>query len=364
MREEQQAQAARRRAEEEARREQQRQEDARNQYKRKTDADRRSAEAAAKYRQEQADAANERLRKLEREERERAKQRWEEMKRSRQQDADRRSAEAAARYQQQRAAAAAAAERLRKLIEEEKNREKERQDGIRRTKQKEANLRSAAAAARCQQMRAAAAKERLRHLQQEELKRKNGKSADGPPNIPEAERTHTGTAPERPQEQAEPTDEGIHWNGYMWMRKGSPEHLGHKKAMLRAFYEGQQQNCLQHSNSSRWPHEHKVDWIRSRFNDNVRPWAEESRQIGGLPSPNCKRIRLLLKGCMLWMERLEKLAISPQLRKDTDMDDLLETLYRKEEFHFPEVLSERARLLHARWEIIEWGERTSYLDEF
>lgn len=361
IRREQQARAARRRAEEDARRKQERQENARTKDSRKTEADRRSAEAAAKYRQEQANAANERLRKREHEEREREKQRLDELRRNKQQEADRRSAEAAARCQQERAAAAA--ERLRKRKQEEENREKERLNEIRTKKQREADLRSAAAAARCQQARAAAAKERLDQLQQEELERKKDGSAESPPKVPETERTHTETAPECNQEQVEPTDEGVHWNGHMWTRKGFPEHLEHRKARIRAFHEGRQQSFLQYSNSSRWPHEQKVHWIRSKFDDNVRPWAEQSRQVGGLPNLNCKKFRLLLKGCRQWMEWLEKLAISPQLRKDADLEDLLETVYAKEGFHFPEPLRERAKLLHARWEIIEWGERTSYSNE-
>lgn len=346
MQRQQAAQEARRRAEEE--RAKKRQGSAgRAKKKNQREADLKSAEAAAKYRQQQADAANERLRKMQEEEREREERRSEERKKNKQREADLRSAEAAAKYQQEQAAAAE--ERLRKLKTQEAEREKKNRDELRKSRQREADLRSAAAAAKYRQELATLANQRLRELQQQE----RGFAKDGvlelQDKIWEAEHILAEAAARCQQEQGEDNaDSGVEMGD-------CDEEKERQTFLLRALYEEQQRRFRQSSVSSQWPHKQRVHWIRTKYNNSIQLWADQSRQVGGTPNLRRKKYQLLLKACGQWLGWLETLAISEELRKDADLDELLGTVYLKEDVHFPVPLRERARLLYSKWEMIGWG---------
>lgn len=399
------AQEAHRRAEKE--RERKRQENLRNKTKEQIEADLRSAAAAAKYRQEQAKAASDRLRKLQQDEAERERKRQDERRRDRQRQADRRSAEAAAKYQQQQAAmakerlrklqqeedhrkeemkshkenlqreadlrsaaaaaryqqeqATAAEERLRNLLQEEEKREKERLDEARKKKQKEADLRSAIATAKYRQEQATSAKERLRKMLQEE---RDGEEERGKQELiqvqtkmRDTERTYAeAVARCQQQEQASPASDGapVDTNVELPILEAYRE-VSRQLLILRDIYLEERTYLQRYSFSSKWTHKAKVQWIRSKFKDNVHSWALQSRQVSGMPNLRRKKYQLLLKGCEQWIEWLEMLAVSPELARDADLDASLRTVYLTEGFHFPVPLRERARLLHSKWEMICWG---------
>lgn len=383
MQRQQAAQEARRRAEEE--RAKKRQGNAGRAKKNHREADLKSAEAAAKYRQQQADAANERLRKMQAEEREREERRSEERKKNKQREADLRSAEAAAKYQQEQAAAAEerlrklkaqeavrkqeaaelrsaaaaakyqkeqaamAEERLRKLKTQEAEREKKNRDELRKSRQREADLRSAAAAAKYRQELANLANQRLRELQQQEREFAKDSVLELQDKIWEAERILAEAAARCQQEQGEDNaDSGVEMGD-------CDEEKERQAVLLRALYEEQQRRFRQSSVSSQWPHKQRVHWIRTKYNNSIQLWADQSRQVGGTPNLRRKKYQLLLKACGQWLGWLETFAISEELRKDADLDELLGTVYLKEDVHFPVPLRERARLLYSKWEMIGRG---------
>lgn len=384
MQRQQAAQEARRRTEEE--RAKKRQSSAGRAKKNQREADLKSAEAAAKYRQQQADAANERLRKMQEEEREREERRSEERKKNKQREADLRSAEAAAKYQQEQAAAAEerlrklkaqeavrkqeaaelrsaaaaakyqkeqaamAEERLRKLKTQEAEREKKNRDEPRKSRQREADLRSAAAAAaKYRQELATLANQRLRELQQQEREFAKDSVLELQDKIWEAERILAEAAARCQQEQGEDNaDSGVEMGD-------CDEEKERQTVLLRALYEEQQRRFRQSSVSSQWPHKQRVHWIRTKYNNSIQLWADQSRQVGGTPNLGRKKYQLLLKACGQWLGWLETLAISEELRKDADLDELLGTVHLKEGVHFPVPLRARARLLYSKWEMIGWG---------
>lgn len=129
-------------------------------------------------------------------------------------------------------------------------------------------------------------------------------------------------------------------------------------AILQVIYQEEQESLRRCSIPSQWPHKVQVQWIRSKYDAHVQPWAAQSQQVGGMPNLRRKKYQLLLKNCEQWLGGLEKLAVSPELRQDADLDSVLATVYLKEDFHFPVPLRERAKLLHSKWEMIHWGEPT------
>ena len=83
-----------------------------------------------------------------------------------------------------------------------------------------------------------------------------------------------------------------------------------------------------------------------------------SRKIGDVPDPKtvkpeAKSWLLRLELFTRWLE--SNVEISPALKERTKIDQALQLMFDKPEFHFAETTRERARSLYERWEGQNWG---------
>lgn len=101
-------------------------------------------------------------------------------------------------------------------------------------------------------------------------------------------------------------------------------------------------------------HTQLVRRIKREAASSVRLWATQSQRTGKMPDLSLPQVRRRSLRCGNFLRVLEGLVVSPRLRDDAELNDLLETVLDNHS-HFPSTLKLRARVLLEKWKIINWG---------
>lgn len=104
----------------------------------------------------------------------------------------------------------------------------------------------------------------------------------------------------------------------------------------------------------------RLAWLREERERAVQPYCQRSKRLGRIPDVD--------KSVKEWLTRIDGLLnflqydfpdVSPYYRDKVPLTTLLKFLYADERFHIPEHIRERAEIIHAEFETINWGEPPS-----
>lgn len=102
--------------------------------------------------------------------------------------------------------------------------------------------------------------------------------------------------------------------------------------------------------------ETRIRFISQERKHVVQRLCLESRKVKGIPDPTIEPSKTLLPRLELFLRWLETdVEITPDLKTKSQIDEGLQLMFQRPEFHFAEGIRERARQLYARWEGQNWG---------
>lgn len=109
------------------------------------------------------------------------------------------------------------------------------------------------------------------------------------------------------------------------------------------------------------PRESKNDAARVKFIKNTQPtilaYAQASKKAGTVLDPatdaNAKGRLLDTETLLTWLE--ESVDMNPTLKKQSNLPIILNVIFARPEFHFPEELRKKAQDLSEKWEAENWG---------
>lgn len=102
--------------------------------------------------------------------------------------------------------------------------------------------------------------------------------------------------------------------------------------------------------------ETRIKFISQELLRVVQKLCQESRKVKGVPDPAVEPSKTLLPRLERFMRWLESnVDITPELRTRSKIDQGLQLMFNRPEFHFQENTKERARLLYMRWDSQNWG---------